>query len=84
MPDECEALLPDGLDLMAEEMGFGQGWNSPSHTKRSNLSDLNQSCLFHRACFHTLLNAPKQDKRKQKQKQKRFNNFHFHDHSLVY
>ena len=23
---ECEAWLPNGSDLVAEEMGFGQGW----------------------------------------------------------
>ena len=28
----CEVALSDGLDLVAKEMEFGQGWNSPSHT----------------------------------------------------
>ena len=32
MPDELEAWLLDGSDLVAEEMGSGQGWNSTSHT----------------------------------------------------
>ena len=26
-----EVALSDGSDLVAEEMEFGQGWNSPSH-----------------------------------------------------
>ena len=38
LPDECEAWLSDGSDLVAEEMEFGQGWNSPSHTKDTNES----------------------------------------------
>ena len=29
----CEVALSDGSDLVAEEMKFGLGWNSPSHTK---------------------------------------------------
>ena len=28
----CEVALSDGPDLVAEEMEFGQGWNSQSHT----------------------------------------------------
>ena len=32
MPDECEALLPDGSDLVAEKMRFGLGRNSTSTT----------------------------------------------------
>ena len=28
----CEVALSDGSDLVAEEMKFGLGWNSPSHT----------------------------------------------------
>ena len=28
----CEVALSDGSDLVAKEMEFGQGWNSPSHT----------------------------------------------------
>ena len=29
----CEVALSDGLDVVAKDMEFGQGWNSPSHTK---------------------------------------------------
>ena len=36
MPDECEAWLSDGTDLVAEEMEFGQGWNSPTPTKANS------------------------------------------------
>ena len=32
LPGECEAWLSDGSDLVAEEMGLGQGWNCPSTT----------------------------------------------------
>ena len=32
LPDECEVLLPDDSDLVAEEMKFGLGWNSTSTT----------------------------------------------------
>ena len=28
----CEVALSDGSDLVAEELEFMQGWNSPSHT----------------------------------------------------
>ena len=30
--NKCEVALSDGSDFVAEEMEFGQGWNSPSHT----------------------------------------------------
>ena len=30
LPDECEALLSYGSDLVAEEMEFELGWNSTS------------------------------------------------------
>ena len=39
LPEECEALLPD-VSVVAEEMGFGQGWNSPSHTLRDKSAEL--------------------------------------------
>ena len=28
----CEVALSHGSDLVAKEIEFGQGWNSPSHT----------------------------------------------------
>ena len=28
----CKVALSDGSDLVAKEMEFGQGWNSPSNT----------------------------------------------------
>ena len=28
----CEVALSDVSDLVAKEMEFGEGWNSPSHT----------------------------------------------------
>ena len=31
----CEVALSDGSDLLAKEMEFGQGWNSPSLSKCS-------------------------------------------------
>ena len=31
----CEVALSDGSDLVAKEMEFGQGWNSPSHTENT-------------------------------------------------
>ena len=40
MLDECEAWVPDGSDLVAEEMEFGQGWNSPFHTSAKNMYSL--------------------------------------------
>ena len=27
----CELAFSNGSDLVAKEMEFGQGWNSPSH-----------------------------------------------------
>ena len=33
LPNEFEALLSDGSDLLAEEMRFELGWNSTSTTK---------------------------------------------------
>ena len=30
MPNECEALLSDGSDLVTKEIKFGLGWNSTS------------------------------------------------------
>ena len=36
MPNECEALLSDGSDLVAEQMRFGLGWNSTSTTCRGS------------------------------------------------
>ena len=30
--NECESLLSDGSDLVAEEMKFGMGWNSTTTT----------------------------------------------------
>ena len=30
--NECESLLLDGSDLVAEEMKFGMGWNSTTTT----------------------------------------------------
>ena len=32
LSNECEALLSDGLDLVAEEMRLELGWNSTSTT----------------------------------------------------
>ena len=32
LPNECESLLSDGSDLVAEEMKFGCRWNSTSTT----------------------------------------------------
>ena len=32
LPNECEALLSYGSNLVAEEMRFGLGWNSTSTT----------------------------------------------------
>ena len=32
--NESEALLPDGSDLVAEEMKFGLGWNSAFTTAK--------------------------------------------------
>ena len=32
LPNECEALLSDGSDLVAEKMRFELGWNSTSTT----------------------------------------------------
>ena len=44
LPDECEAWFPDGSDLVAKEMGFGQGWNSTSTTEGFNLKDIKHYC----------------------------------------
>ena len=47
----CEVALSDGSDLLAEEINFGLGWNSPSHTTTGPLPGTNQPCL-------TSLNRP--------------------------
>ena len=63
MPEECEALLPDGSDFMAEEMGFGQGWN-PFSVLKGHLSMLkrqisNKYVVFYRfvVYFYTYLSV---------------------------
>ena len=38
MSNECEALLSDGSDLVAEEMKFELGWNSTSTTQSLNIA----------------------------------------------
>ena len=42
----CEVALSDGSDLVAKEMEFGQGWNSPSHTKSSEFQSSNHMTFF--------------------------------------
>ena len=45
MPNECEAWLPDGSDLVAEEMWFVLGWNSTTTTVASSSPATNHSLL---------------------------------------
>ena len=45
LPDECEAWLPDGSVLVAEEMGSGLGWNSPYHTRRFS-KEMQKGCQY--------------------------------------
>ena len=42
----CEVALSDGSDLVAKEIEFGQGWNSPSHTKMSEFQSSNHMTFF--------------------------------------
>ena len=46
----CEVALSDGSDLVAKEMEFGQGWNSPYHTKSNWMFLENFSVQFLGCC----------------------------------
>ena len=41
-----EVALSDGSDLVAKEMEFGQGWNSPSHIMEWTFCVLDASQKF--------------------------------------
>ena len=51
----CEVALSGGSDLVAKEMEFGQGWNSPSHTTVSQIDNQTR---------HVLKNLPVREQKK--------------------
>ena len=43
LPDECYTMLPDGSDLVAEEMRLRLGYNSTSTTQHSHFLQISYS-----------------------------------------